>query len=113
MCPKGAEEKEKKSACLLYFDYSAGASGQGEEIVLGREKIGVRRLKGRDKGRIASKSGCSYQAGSQKTKTVMDTCFIDLRTYNNGRTHRKVMGGGWGWGIFEPQEFFVVINFLV
>ena len=28
-----------------------------------------------------------------------------------GRTIRKVMGGG--WGIFEPQEFFFVIKFLV
>ena len=29
-----------------------------------------------------------------------------------GRTIRKVMGGG-GWGIFEPQEFFFVFKFLV
>ena len=28
-----------------------------------------------------------------------------------GRTIRKVMGGG--EGIFEPQEFFFVIKFLV
>ena len=26
LCPKEGGEKEKKSACLLYFDYSAGAS---------------------------------------------------------------------------------------
>ena len=46
---------------------------------------------------------------------------------NKGRTVRKVMvegrggggggGGGGGewfeWGIFEPQEFFLVIQFLV
>ena len=30
-----------------------------------------------------------------------------------GRTIRKVMGGGGGGGIFEPQEFFFVIKFLV
>ena len=29
LCPREAGEKEKKSACLLYFDYSAGASGRG------------------------------------------------------------------------------------
>ena len=29
-----------------------------------------------------------------------------------GRTIRKVMGAG-GRGIFEPQEFFFVIKFLV
>ena len=39
----------------------------------------------------------------------MDTCFVDLKTYNKGQTIRKVMRGG-GWGIFEPQEVFDVIN---
>ena len=29
-----------------------------------------------------------------------------------GTDHKKSYGG-WGWGIFEPQEFFTVIKFLV
>ena len=34
--------------------------------------------------------------------------------YFNRRTIRKVIGRGrGGWGIFEPQEFFFVIKFLV
>ena len=42
----------------------------------------------------------------------MDTCFVDLKTYNKGQTIRKVMsGGGGGWGIFAPREVFYVLNF--
>ena len=113
----GWGEREKKRV-LAIFRLLSGSIWPGEKrLFWGERRLGLgwsaRGLKGTDKKRIASKSGCWYQAGSQKTKTVMDTCFIDLKTCNKGRTIRKVMRGGRGgegWGIFEPQEFSVVIG---
>ena len=111
----GWGEREKKGE-LAIFRLLSGSLWPGERrLFWGERRLGLgwsaRGLKGRDKGRIASKSGCSYQAGSQKKKNrqLMDTCFVDLKTYNKGQTIRKVMRGG-GWGIFEPQDVFDVIK---
>ena len=98
----GWGEREKKRV-LAIFRLLSGSIWPGEKrLFWGERRLGLgwsaRGLKGTDKKRIASKSGCWYQAGSQKTKTVMDTCFINLKTCNKGRTIRKVMRGGGGGG---------------
>ena len=46
-----------------------------------------------------------------KSILLIDSWFILLSLRTQGRTIRKVMGEG--WGIFELQEFFFVIKFLV
>ena len=46
--------------------------------------------------------------GNGQTNTLT-LCYLLGKTYK-GQTIRKVMGG---WGIFEPQEFFFIIKFLV
>ena len=42
----------------------------------------------------------------------MDTCFIDLKTYNKGRTIRKVMRGGEGGGAGKLGNFRAAGIFL-
>ena len=106
----GWGEREKKRV-LAIFRLLSGSIWPGEKrLFWGERRLGLgwsaRGLKGTDKKRIASKSGWWYQAGSQKTKTVMDTCFIDWKTCNKGRTIRKVMRGGGGLGNFRATGIF-------
>ena len=106
----GWGEREKKRV-LAIFRLLSGSIWPGEKrLFWGERRLGLgwsaRGLKGTDKKRIASKSGWWYQAGSQKTKTVMDTCFIDWKTCNKGRTIRKVMRGGGGLGNFRAAGIF-------
>ena len=110
----GWGEREKKRV-LAIFRLLSGSIWPGEKrLFWGERRLGLgwsaRGLKGTDKKRIASKSGCWYQAGSQKTKTVMDTCFINLKTCNKGRTIRKVMRGGGGVGEFSSRRNFLSLS---
>ena len=66
----GWGEREKKRV-LATFRLLSGSIWPGKKrLFWGKRRFGIggsaRGLTGRDKGRIASKSGCSYQAGSNK-----------------------------------------------
>ena len=52
-------------------------------------------------------------AAKSTRHVLISWAVIVLRLLVKGRTIRKVMGGGGGRGIFEPQEFFFVIKYIV
>ena len=105
----GWGEREKKGE-LAIFRLLSGSLWPGERrLFWGERRLGLgwsaRGLKGRDKGRIASKSGCSYQAGSQKKKTV------NSWTHVGGVGNFRAAGSFWCYqlaGLTDVYQFFFI-----